>query len=483
MKNNLSNPLLIIDDESNVRNSFKLTLMNGGYSNIITTDKTAEVLNLIRTHDIGVVLLDFIMPEISGDELLKKILRAYPELVVIIITGISNMETAIKCIKGGAFDYIVKPVDAERLIVTVDKAMEMFELRRENSLIKENFLDRTNRIIPAFSHIVTNNEDMKNLFKYSTAISKTNRPVLICGETGVGKELFAKAIHNLSARQGSFVPVNVAGVDSHVFIDTLYGHIKGAFTGAGKDRKGLIEKAEKGSIFLDEIGDLNHECQVKLLRLLQEKEYMPLGSDDYKTADVRIIAATNKDLKTMAAYGSFREDLYYRLKTHQINIPPLRERLDDIEYLLNFFLKKAFSNMNRKTPTYPQGLITLLKNYNYPGNIREFIAMIDDIAARHNSKILSMKPFEQYIGISAEGTNNTATSSDEQIIYPEKLPTLDEANTSIIKEALKRADNNQSLAARLLGISQQTFNYRLKKNKRLIPNSCIFIAFSTCQHR
>ncbi len=465
MDNSFSRSVLIVDDESNIRNSFRLTLMNAGYSNIITTDESSQVLELIKEHDAGIVLLDLIMPKISGDELLKKIIGECPDIVVVIISGISDIDMAIKCMKRGAFDYIVKPVDADRLVATVNKGMEVFELRRENTLIKENFLDVKTEAPAAFSKIVTNNENMKSLLKYTTAISKTSQPVLVCGETGVGKELFADAIHKLSGRKGAYVPVNAAGVDPHVFADTLFGHGKGAFTGAERVRKGLIEKAHGGTIFLDEIGDLTHECQIKLLRLLQEKEYMPLGTDDSKSSDARVVAATNKDLKAMAADGSFREDLYYRLRTHQINIPPLRERLDDIESLFDLFLKEAFANMNKKTPSYPRELIALLKNYSYPGNIRELSAMVCDAAARHHSKILSMKSFEEYIGISAKQENDTTTCPALQIVYPEILPTLEKANASIIKEALSRADNNQSLAAKLLGVSQQTFNYRVKKIK------------------
>jgi DNA-binding NtrC family response regulator len=465
MKDSSDFSILIVDDEINIRNSFKFTLMDAGYLDILTAESPSQALEIIKRKNVGLVLLDLIMPEIGGEELLEKINSETPEIIAIVVSGLSDLKTAVECMKRGAFDYIQKPMEKDRLVASVRNAIEMLNLRRENLLIKETFLSASN-IEPEFSHIITDNEEMKAIFKYTKAISQTTQPILICGETGVGKELFPKAIHKLSGRQGKLVSLNSAGLDSNVFFDTLFGHEKGAYTGAVKARKGLIEKAENGSIFLDEIGDLDLASQVKLLRLLQEKEYIPLGSDTVKHSNSRAITATNKNLKEMVSQGKFREDLYYRLQTHQIKIPPLRKRLNDIKSLLDHFLEKAFSEMKKKTPSYPSELISLLKNYNYPGNVRELRAMVYDAAAKHESKLLSMRSFEEYIGISQKAEQSALKEKKEEgngIIYPETLPSLENANKSIIKEALKRSDGNQSLAAKLLGISQQTLNYRVKK--------------------
>jgi DNA-binding NtrC family response regulator len=457
------NGILIVDDDRNLRFSLRMCLLEAGYTNIHIVDQAHDALEMIDRYNVSVVLLDLILPDIRGDELLQEIERLYPDVVVIIITGVDDIETAVACMKNGAFDYIVKPFDANRLATTVAKGVGVFELRRENTLIKHSFLEHTGNEIPEFAKIVTDSENMKSLFKYCSAISQTSHPVLVCGETGVGKELFAEAIHQLSNKTGTFVAVNTAGIDSNVFADTFFGHVRGAFTGASYTRKGLIEHAARGSIFLDEIGDLSQENQVKLLRLLQENSYSPLGADEQKYSDARIIAATNKNLKEQVENGSFREDLYYRLRTHQVNIPPLRERVADIKVIFEFYLESAFAQLGRKVPAYPRELISLLKNYSYPGNVRELMGMVFDAAAQHDSNILSMHSFENHMGIYSN--KESLLESKEEIVFPDILPTLEVANIAIITEALRRTDNNQSLAAKLLGVSQQTLNYRIKKMK------------------
>lgn len=464
--------ILLVDDEHNVCKSIQLTLKTAGISNVIFHNDSTTVIPLLKNRNVGVVLLDLMMPNKKGDELLMEIVREAPDIPVLIISGVNDLEMAVGCMKRGAFDYLLKPLDRERLVSTTQRAIEVYELRRENTLIKENMLNCQVPKNPAFSEIITDNEEMKALFKYTIAISVSLQPVLITGETGVGKELFAKAIHNLSGRKGEFVPVNMAGIDANAFSDTLFGHVKGAYTGAQNNRDGMVKKAAGGTLFLDEIGDLDLQSQVKLLRLLQEREYNPLGSDDIKPADIRVVAATNCNLKQLSTVGSFRKDLYYRLHMHQIEIPPLRKRLDDIKPLFDFFLEDAFRSLEKKKPAYPPEIISLLKNYNYPGNIRELRMMIYDVAATHNAKILSIKDFENYTGLTVfANAGETRRPADENIIYPEKLPSLEDANLSIIKEALTRAEGNQTLAAKLLGISQQTLNYRLKKKQ--IKQACL----------
>jgi transcriptional regulator with PAS, ATPase and Fis domain len=259
-------------------------------------------------------------------------------------------------------------------------------------------------------------------------------------------------------------------VDDQLFSDTLFGHKKGAFTGANQDRKGLIEQAAGGTLFLDEIGDLSIESQVKLLRLLQEGKYLPLGADVPKHSDGRIIVATNQNLYELQQTGKFRKDLYYRLQTHHIHVPPLGKRLGDIKILVDHFLKKAAKALSKKIPTPPRELYILLENYTYPGNVRELESMIFDAVSRHKSGILSMDSFKEKISIKAEAqipSQATENKSDEKrrIFFNDTLPTLKEAEQSLIDEALKRANGNQTIAARILGLTRRALNNRLSRKK------------------
>ncbi len=266
------------------------------------------------------------MPYLSGTELLPTLVADFPDIPVMIMTASDDLETAIECLKMGAFDYLLKPVEPNRLISAIDKALKLNSLRNEVSSLKECLLTGRLEHSEAFSDIITSSQKMHAIFQYVEVISRSRQPILITGETGVGKELMACAIHKLSEPKGAFVTVNVAGLDDMMFSDTLFGHKKGAYTGADQPREGLVGKASGGTLFLDEIGDLSQLSQVKLLRLLQGEEYYPLGSDVLKFTDARILVATNQNLLQLIDQGKFRKDLYYRLCAYQINIPPLRER-------------------------------------------------------------------------------------------------------------------------------------------------------------
>jgi transcriptional regulator with PAS, ATPase and Fis domain len=310
---------------------------------------------------------------------------------------------------------------------------------------------------------------MQALFRYVEAISASREPVLITGETGTGKELIAQALHALSNPNGEFVAINVAGLDDTVFSDTLFGHHKGAFTGAEQSRGGLIAAAAGGTLFLDEIGDLQESSQVKLLRLLQERKYYPLGADQSKTSQARIVVATNADLGQLIGQGKFRKDLFYRLRSHHLHIPPLRERRDDIRLLLNYFLDKSAQALNKPVPTAPAALYSLLKNYPFPGNVRELEGMIHDAVARHGGGILSLKSFREAMGheqtlLEDQLPGDLAVASLAEL-FPDRLPTLKEAEHYLIAEALRRADSNQGLAAGLLGITRQALNKRLVRDR------------------
>ena len=466
-------PILIVDDEAAILRSIDTALQLAGINHILTCQDSRKVMDLLSKQPIEILLLDLTMPHVDGTELLGNVNSEYPEIPVIIITGMVDVETAVRCMKSGAFDYVLKPVDADRLVTAVNRAIAFRELKRENDALKQHILSDTLVNPEAFADIITANKKMLSVFQYIESISQTSQPVLIRGETGVGKELVARAVHALSGLQGEFVAVNVAGLDDNVFSDTLFGHVKGAFTGAEMDRRGLIERAAGGTLFMDEVGDLSQASQVKLLRLLQDGEYFPLGQDEPKRTDARLVASTNADLWQLQKEGTFRKDLNYRLRTHRVFIPPLSERLDDIPRLVDHFLDKAAQALEKKKPTPPPELYTLLQTYSFPGNVRELQTLVFDAVSRHKKGVLSLDVFQAHIQLhrsreraSTAVAVDTGQGQEEPITFAEKLPTIKQATDLLVDEALKRANGNQSIAASILGISQQALSKRLKKRKQ-----------------
>ncbi len=463
-------PVVLVDDEEQALNSFEIALRSANMNHFIRCQDSRDVMSTLSTQEVEVMLLDLRMPHVSGEDLLPMINSDFPEIPVIIITGANDVETAVKCMKHGAFDYMVKPVEKSRLVSGVRRALELRELQKENRLLKSHILFDKLEHPEAFSKIVTNSAGMRSIFQYVEAISKSPRPVLITGETGVGKELIAKSVHALSHREGDFVPVNVAGLDDNVFADTLFGHKKGAFTGAEQARSGLIEKASGGTLFLDEIGDLSAPSQVKLLRLLQDGDFFPLGSDVAKGSNARIIVATNQDLDGMKSSGRFRKDLYYRLCDHHVHVPALRERMEDLPILVEHFLEKASKTLDKKKPTPPDELTVLLSTYHFPGNIRELESMVFNGVSSHKSGKLSMENFKSHIYQKHPSfeTESKHLLKEKKVFlsFSEQLPTLKQAEQLLIDEAMNRANNNQSIAALSLGITRQALNRRLRlKNK------------------
>ena len=460
-------PVLIVDDEDNAVESFEITLNSCGIEHIFTCNDSRKVLPLLKSRKFEVLLLDLTMPYITGEELLPLIVQDYPETPVIIITGDIEVETAVKCMQFGAFDYMVKPVEEKRLVSGVKRAIDCNCLHRENMKLKQQFLYGTLAQPEAFSAIVTHNATMMSILKYIEVIAKSPEPVLLTGETGVGKELIARAIHLAGHRKGNFVPVNVAGLDDTIFSDTLFGHLKGAFTDAHQSRKGLMEQAAEGTIFLDEIGDLSHSSQVKLLRLIQEHEYFPIGSDIPRHSDAHIIASTNREITELLASAQFRKDLYYRLDVHHVHIPPLREHKDDLPLLLDHFLEEAAQCYDKKKPTPPPELLVLLENYSFPGNVRELRSMVYNAVSAHTSGILSMKSFRKILDTKPKGNHElpddmlSLNPRWSQLFNP--LPTLKQVESLLIREALTQAKGNQTIASQLLGITRQTLINKLKK--------------------
>jgi DNA-binding NtrC family response regulator len=325
----------------------------------------------------------------------------------------------------------------------------------------------------AFTDMISQNDSMLSIFQYVESIAPTIHPVFITGETGVGKGLLAEAIHKISKRKGPIIHVNVSGIDANMFADTLFGHIKGAYTGATNDRIGLCEQASTGTLFLDEIGDLDNISQIKLLNLFQERKYYPIGQDRPRHCHARFITATNCDIDKLVENGAFRKDLFFRLQTHRIHIPPLRDRMDDIPVLVDYFLKQGAQHMNKNKPSVYKQMIQLLNTYSFPGNIRELKAMVDDALCRHKSHTLSLKSFKSYINRKKQQTysnrDNLKNIFQNVFNYFEDLPTIKVATEQLIYEALKRANGNLSIAASILGISRQALGKRLKRQEETSP--------------
>jgi len=456
--------ILLVDDEPDWLYSMGITLERAGLTNIVTCDDSRKALEIMSENQVGLVLLDLTMPHLSGQELLDRIAEEHPEVTVIIISGLNQLETAVACMRAGAFDYYVKTSEEGRIVKGVKRAVREKELQQENRELRSRFLYDRLEHPEAFSAIVTGDKGMRSIFQYVEAVAGSSQPILVTGESGVGKELVVAALHRLSRRKGELVAVNVAGLDDTMVADTLFGHVRGAFTGAGEARNGMVEQAREGTLFLDEIGDLSLGSQVKLLRLLQEGEYYPVGSDRPRRITARVVVATHQDLAARQASGEFRKDLFYRLRAHHLHIPPLRMRKGDIPLLLDHFLSQASREFGKKKPTLPKELSVLLSTYDFPGNVRELKAMVYDAVSLHQGGVLSMEAFIRAIGgRPAETVQEIAADPTGNPFYAlERLPGFTEAIDLLVAEAVRRAEGNQSIAARLLGVSQPTLSKRLK---------------------
>jgi two-component system, NtrC family, nitrogen regulation response regulator GlnG len=461
-------PVLLVDDDPQVLHSVSLVLRTSGVAQVITVEDSRAVMPLLAEQEVGVLVLDLTMPHLSGQALLEQVAGDYPDIPVILMTATNDLETAVQCMQTGASDYLVKPVEENRLVSSVKRALEIRMWRAEVLSLKDRLLTETPHQRDAFAEIITQSQAMFAIFRYVEAIAPSPQPVLITGETGTGKELVARALHRLSARPGELVAVNVAGLDDVMFSDTLFGHTRGAFTGADQARDGVITTTAEGTLFLDEIGDLSVASQVKLLRLLQDGTFYPLGADRPRQSRARIVCATNGDVAQGVSAGTFRKDLYYRLRTHHLHLPPLRVRRGDLPLLVHHFVDKAARVLAKTPPAEPLALYQLLNTYSFPGNVRELEALVFDAVARHQGTVLSLQSFKEAI---ADKPRLAATEPPEgpptalTAWFPEPLPTLKAVEEALLTEALRRADGNQGVAAGLLGLSRQALNKRLRRRQ------------------
>jgi len=460
-----SNAILIVDDDPVARELIEVNLRGLGFGAILTAENGTEALAIVRERPVAAVVLDLFMPGISGFEVLEQMNEELPWIPVIVVTVSDSVDAAVQCMRHGAFDFMTKPLDRNRLGSAVNHAIRVRDLEGRVELLHDPPEDTDGPAHPeVFAGIITVSPRMKATFQYVEAIAASPHAVLVTGESGTGKELIARAVHDVSGREGAFVPINVAGLDDVMFTDTLFGHRRGAFTGADQNRGGLVERAQGGTLFLDEIGDMEISSQIKLLRLLQDGEYYPLGSDEPSHARVRIVAATNADLVEKQRLGQFRKDLYYRLISHLITIPALRERPEDIPVLAGFFAEQTSQSLGKPTPKMSAAVEDMLRHYAFPGNVRELQSMMADAVSRMRGDALPVTALREYLDRAPDSVgapSGTPSDHEERFAWNGPFPSLDEVENYLIGEALRRSDYNQTAAARLLGISQSTLSRRL----------------------
>ena len=440
--------LLIVDDDTAHRTMLKAHLGAEGYE-IVEADDGDVAVHLARERAVDLVLLDLKMQRMGGMEALAAIHEGKPQLPVIIITAFSSIESAVEAMKHGAYDYVTKPVDAVDLALTVERALSFDRLQQENVQLKERLGERFD-----FGSIIGRSRPMADLFETLALVAPSDATVLITGESGTGKELIANAVHQNSRRQsGPFIKVNCAALHENLLESELFGHERGAFTGAAEMRKGRFELADKGTLFLDEIGDMSLTTQAKILRVLQEGEFERLGGAKTLKVDVRMIAATHKDLQQMVDEGIFRQDLFFRLSVVPLHLPPLRERPSDIPPLVEHFLQQ-YSRKNRKDirAVAPAAMEALL-GYRWPGNIRELENTIERAIILCLGERISLSELPAHIRQAAGGPPPAV---------PRPGMTIKEMEQDLIRVTLEQTAGNRTRAAEILGISRQTLQNKLK---------------------
>jgi two-component system NtrC family response regulator len=445
--------ILLVEDDVSLRRIMQLRLEAASYR-VTCAVCAEEAIAALERQPFHLVVSDLMMPGLSGLDLLKRIKADAPGTPVILLTAYGSVESAVDAMKSGAFDYLTKPVESTDLLMTVARALETQRLREEVQTLRSSVSAKY-----GFENIIGRSPNLLYVLDVAGRAAQTDSTVLINGETGTGKELLAKAIHfNSPRRDHPFVAINCGAIPRELLESELFGHIKGSFTGAIAHKKGRIEMAHGGTLFLDEIGEMPPELQVKLLRVIQEREIEKLGATEPTRVDVRLVAATHRNLSAMIEDGTFREDLYYRLAVIPLELPPLRERPDDIPDLVNFFFDRAKQRVNRPNLTFPPSLLPYFQGYRWPGNIRELENILERIAvlARSNEVTLADLPPK----LAAVGAAPTALQLD----LPTTGISLENVEKELILKALEKCDWNQTHAAKYLDISRKTLIYRMEKH-------------------
>ena len=441
--------ILIVDDEKNIRSGLEIAFEDEGYS-VIAASNGKEAWDLVNKNNVDLVITDLRMPEMDGYELLKRMTSAYPTLPVIVLTGHGTIETAVETMRDGAIDFFTKPVDIDKLLLVVRKSIAASTLAEQNRKLAEE-IDKLKKQ-QGYGRIIGKSGKISELLQTINQVASTRATVLVTGESGTGKELVADAIEALSDRHGRpFIKVHCASLSSSLLEDELFGHEKGAFTGAVAQKKGRFELADTGTLFLDEIGEIDAATQVKLLRVLQERQFERVGGEKTITVDVRVICATNRDLAEEVKAGRFREDLYYRLNVVHITVPPLRERKEDIELLSQDFLKTFNSEDGRKIEGFTPQARKALYSYSWPGNVRELRNSIEAAVVLCRGHVIDVDDLPSQIRERSSESSVTLT-----------LPiTLDAAEKRLIEDTISFCNGNKTKAADLLGIGRKTLHRKL----------------------
>ena len=438
--------VLVVDDEKNIRAGLGKAIELDGHSVFLAEDGQAA-LELVEQEEIDLVIADLKMPRLSGEELLRRVVQSYPTLPVIILTGHGTIESAVQAMRDGAYDFLTKPVNLDRLSLLVRRALSTRELALQHRALQEELEQRRH-----FANIIGTSVEMKRIFDVVRQVAPTRASVLITGDSGVGKELIADAIHTLSGRREKpFVKVHCAALSQSLLESELFGHEKGAFTGAVARRRGRFELAHLGSIFLDEIGEIEQSVQIKILRVLQEKNFERVGGEDTLEVDVRIISATNKDLKAEIEKGTFREDLYYRLNVVNIHLPPLRERKEDIPLLVSAFIKEFSQENSKQVDGIDAKARAVLYNYSWPGNVRELRNCVESAVVMSKGPIITVEDLPPSI----------SADSESNYVRVQLGTTLADAEREIIRANLSAQNGNKSRTAETLGIGRKTLHRKI----------------------
>ncbi len=441
--------VLIVEDEPKMRRLLELNLGEDGFNTISAGDAEAG-LKLLNSSAVDLVITDVKLPGMDGMEFLQAVKRVQAALPVVVMTAFGTVETAVQAMKLGASNYLLKPFSLDEMRLVVRKELGVRKLHDENRSLREALQQRYQH-----PNIVARSKPMQEVLAMVEQVAATNSTVLLGGESGVGKDLIARAIHERSRRaSGPFVKINSTAIPENLLESELFGYEKGAFTGAAASKPGKFELADKGTLFLDEIGDVPGSTQVKLLRVLQEREFERLGGTRTHKVDVRLVAATNRDLRAALEQGTFREDLYYRLNVVPIDIPPLRERKEDIPELVELFLKRAAAESGKEFSGISPDALKLLMQHHWPGNVRELQNIVERAAALARGPMIEVGDIHLDV-TRPKAANGTAT-------LPEGM-TLEQWEDEIIREAVRRTNGNKSQAARRLGLSRNALRYRLSK--------------------